>query len=321
MNKLRILFMGTPEFAVASLMALKEAGHNIVGVVTTADKPAGRGQIIHQSAVKEYALKHDLKLLQPVNLKDEKFIEELRHLNADLQLVVAFRMLPEAVWNMPRLGTFNLHASLLPRYRGAAPINWAIINGDDESGVTTFKLKHQIDTGNILFSEKVKILANTSAGELHDALKETGATLFLRTVNAISKSDEDGTALPFSEQDNTLVSHAPKIFRETCRINWDKDAKSIHNLIRGLSPYPAAFTELHNEGLKPLTVKIYKAVYILQEEVRDNGKLITDNKSFLRVKCLGGCIEIMELQMEGKKRMRTDEFLRGYSFREGSVFV
>ncbi|MBK7665909.1 MAG: methionyl-tRNA formyltransferase [Sphingobacteriaceae bacterium] len=230
--------MGTPEFAVPCLDILIKNHYNVVGVVTVPDKPAGRGQQLHESAVKKFAVANGMKVLQPLKLKDPDFIAELKSLNADLQIVVAFRMLREEVWNRPKLGTYNLHGSLLPKYRGAAPINWAIINGETESGVTTFKLKHEIDTGSMLYQQKVSIAENTTAGDLHDDLMKVGASLILKTVKAI----ESGT-VDLKVQDDSQAIHAPKIFKETCKINWSKSPKEIYNLIRGLSPYPAAFTE------------------------------------------------------------------------------
>lgn len=308
--------MGTPEFAVPSLDILVKNNYNVVGVVTVPDKPAGRGQQIQESAVKKYAVANGIKILQPVKLKDPEFIKELKELNADLQIVVAFRMLPEEVWNMPKLGTYNLHGSLLPKYRGAAPINWAIINGEKESGVTTFKLKHEIDTGNTLFQEKVNISDITTAGELHDELMKVGAELILKTVKAI----ESGT-LDLKTQDNSLAVHAPKIFKETCKIDWNKTPEQIHNLIRGLSPYPAAFTEFKDLQGNVLSLKIFSSSKEESAHSKTNGLVITDNKTFVKVSCYGGYINIKELQLQGKKRMSIGEFLRGYKFPEKVVFL
>jgi len=313
--------MGTPDFAVASLKALVDNRFNVVAVVTTPDKPAGRGQQVHESAVKKYAVQNGLKVLQPEKLKDEHFVKELRELNADLQLVVAFRMLPEVIWNMPPLGTYNLHASLLPKYRGAAPINWALINGETESGVTTFKLKHEIDTGNILFFEKVKISETMSAGELHDALMEKGAELILKTVSTIEQSNANGEELSFLEQDNSQACHAPKIFKETCRIDWNNPVKEIHNFVRGLSPYPAAHTGLLNTNNALQVVKIFVVGTTAETHNGANGLIVTDNKSYLKVLCSDGLIEVKELQLEGKRRMGIAEFLRGYVIKEGAVFI
>ncbi|MGZ3899756.1 MAG: methionyl-tRNA formyltransferase [Bacteroidia bacterium] len=311
---MRIIFMGTPEFAVPCLEKLINNNYNIVAVVTAPDKAAGRGQQLQSSAVKQFALTHGLKILQPENLKDEKFISELRELKPDLQLVVAFRMLPEAVWNMPPLGTYNLHASLLPKYRGAAPINWAIINGDTESGVTTFRLQHEIDTGNILMNEKVKLTDKTTAGELYETLMQVGAELLLKTVKKIEDSFINGIPLQFIKQDDSLATHAPKIFKETCKINWNKNVNEVYNLIRGLSPYPGSYTEL-NQDNKLLTLKIFSAEKEFEDSGETNGSLITDNKTYLKIKCNGGYINITELQLQGKKRMKTIEFLRGFTIK------
>ncbi len=309
---IRIVFMGTPEFAVASLARLVDAGCNIVGVVTAPDKPAGRGMELQQSAVKKYASEKGLTILQPEKLKSPEFIASLQSLKADLQVVVAFRMLPEIVWNMPPMGTVNVHGSLLPQYRGAAPINWAIINGETFTGVTTFKLKHDIDTGDILLQEKIEIGEYETAGELHDKMKENGAGLLLKTIMGIAKGNL--IEVPQHQTSNikqqTLL-HAPKIFTETCHINWNKSAMEIFNLIRGLSPYPAAFTELENKKLK-----IFKAEKIITNHQAKAGSFETDGKNFLRFACIDGFINITELQLEGKKKMNTADFLRGYRFNE-----
>src|SRR5688572_19640495 len=272
MMKPRIVFMGTPDFAVASLDALIKAGHNIVGVITAPDKPAGRGMKLNESAVKKFALEHSLKILQPEKLKNPDFLKQLKELRADLQVVVAFRMLPEQVWNMPPLGTINVHASLLPKYRGAAPINWAIINGEQQSGVTTFKLTHEIDTGNILLQQKVKIEEDDDAGSLHDKLKYAGAELLVKTVEGIVENKITGQPQP---QGATL--HAPKLNTETAKINWNLPAEKIHNLIRGLSPYPAAFTEL-----KGKVFKIYQSGFKIITPSVSPGEYETDNKTYLR---------------------------------------
>ena len=312
--------MGTPQFAVASLDILVKNGYEVAGVVTAPDKPAGRGQQLQQSAVRQYAVANNLKVLQPANLKDETFLQELRSLRADLQIVVAFRMLPEVVWNMPPLGTYNLHASLLPHYRGAAPINWAIINGEKETGVTTFKLKHEIDTGSILLQEKVAITPDMNAGELHDTLMARGAEVLLRSVQQI----EHGTAM-LQEQSALLEAceepkHAPKIFKDDCRINWSHAGAQIHNLVRGLSPYPCAWTELHHAG-KKFTFKIYKAKFIADTSGVPPGSVHTHEKRELHVACLDGFIRVLELQVEGKKRLAIEEFLRGFSFDQSSGFI
>lgn len=301
---MRIIFMGTPEFAVASLDRLVETGKNVVAVITVPDKPAGRGQKLQESAVKQYAVSKGLPVLQPSKLKDPDFLKQLKEFNADLQVVVAFRMLPEAVWSMPSLGTINLHASLLPQYRGAAPINRAIMNGETETGVTTFFLKHEIDTGDLIFSEKVPIGEDETAGELHDKLMHTGAELLLRTVQAI----ENG-AMPAMPQTGP-VKHAPKLFKEDCRIDWNQPVAALHNFIRGLSPYPAAFTELNGNMLK-----IYRAKKIAMPHHEIPGTFHTDGRTFLKVAATDGFISIEELQLEGKKRMKTEEFLRGYKIK------
>lgn len=302
---MNIIFMGTPDFAVASLDALIHSGCTIVGVVTAADKPAGRGQKLGESAVKKYAVQKGLKILQPIKLKDPDFLEELKSLNADLQVVVAFRMLPEVVWNMPPKGTINLHASLLPQYRGAAPINWAIINGEKESGVSTFFLKHEIDTGDILFSQRVQIPDTYTAGDLHDELMQVGAQLLVETVQSIEKGNyqeiPQSTVLPIDH-----LKHAPKIFKEDCKIDWNHPVQTVYNRIRGLSPSPTAFTKLHDKVLKLFRVSMDHT----QPQV-EPGSFISDGKTELKFACLNGFISVQELQLEGKKRMHIDEFLRG----------
>lgn len=318
---MRIIFMGTPEFAVSSLDSLIKNKFNVVAVVTAPDKPAGRGQQLQESAVKKYAINNNIPLLQPEKLKDEVFLEQLRGLKADLQIVVAFRMLPESVWQMPRLGTYNLHASLLPRYRGAAPINWAIINGDMETGVTTFKLQHEIDTGNILFSKKVAIGDATTAGELHDTLMQVGAELVVKTAKEIEKSDESGYGLKFQEQNDEEACHAPKIFKDTCRISWNKPVKQVYNLIRGLSPYPTAYTTIRAGVNDPLLLKIFSATYEIVVHSETNGSLLTDGKNYLKVYCNGGVLEIKDLQLQGKKRMTVPEFLRGFKLNDQMLFT
>lgn len=302
--------MGTPEFAVASLHALVNAGCNVIGVITAPDKPAGRGMKLQESAVKKYAVEKGLKILQPDKLKNPQFLEELQSLKADLQIVVAFRMLPEAVWNMPPMGTINVHASLLPQYRGAAPINWAIINGEKETGITTFKLRHEIDTGDILLQERTPVGENETAGELHDRLKETGAKLLVNTVRGLA----DGTLqeTPQSEirnQKSEILKHAPKIFTETCKIDWSKPVDEIHNLIRGLSPFPGAFTYLNDKLLK-----VYRSEKEVKQHSLSTGQFETDGKTFLKLAAKNGFIHLKEVQMEGKKRMSVEDFLRGYKF-------
>lgn len=315
-HSLRIVYMGTPDFAVLPLKTLVEAGHNIVGVVTNPDKPAGRGQQLQESAVKKYALQAGLKILQPERFRDENFLKELAGLKADLQLVVAFKMLPECVWNMPPLGTVNLHASLLPDYRGAAPINWAVINGEKISGVTTFLLKHEIDTGNIIFQEKVTITDEMTAGELHDELMLKGADLLLKTVQAIEADSYrlvDQTALLEGRE----AIHAPKIFKEDMKVNWNNPLESIYNHIRGLSPFPAAWTELqHNTSGTLLTLKIIKTEKLSRQHDQKVGDIITDGKKTFDVFVDGGLLRIRELQLSGKKRMSTEEFLRGFRLEE-----
>lgn len=301
--------MGTPEFAVASLDALVQAGCTIVGVITAPDKPAGRGMQLQQSAVKKYAVEKGLHILQPEKLKNPQFLEDLRSLNADLQIVVAFRMLPEAVWAMPPMGTVNVHGSLLPQYRGAAPINWAIINGEKETGVTTFKLKHEIDTGDILLQAKLPIGENETAGELHDRMKEAGASLLVQTVMGLA----EGRLLEQPQQEvlaeSTELKHAPKIFSETCRIDFSKSVAEVHNLIRGLSPYPGAYTTLQGK-----TLKIYRSEKRNDRMGVAPGEAASDRKTYLRFACADGCIDVKELQLEGKRKMGVEEFLRGYRF-------
>jgi methionyl-tRNA formyltransferase len=308
LSELRTIFMGTPGFAVASLSALVEAGCNIVGVITAPDKPAGRGMKLNESAVKKYAVEKGLFILQPEKLKNQIFLRELKALNADLQIVVAFRMLPEDVWNMPPLGTVNLHGSLLPQYRGAAPINWAIINGEKETGVTTFKLKHEIDTGNILLQGNILIGENDTAGELHDIMKEIGANLLVTTVKGLA----DGTLLetPQSKGMNQVsdeLKHAPRIFTKTCTIDWNKSCDEIYNLIRGLSPYPGAITKLQNKILK-----IYKSKKEIINHTAPFGEWEINNPAFLKCACSDGYIHLLDLQLEGKKRMLIEDFLKGY---------
>jgi len=361
LSTFRIVFMGTPEFAVASLDALVKAGYNIVGVVTAPDKPGGRGMKLQQSEVKKYALKHSLKVLQPEKLKNPEFLEELRSLQADLQIVVAFRMLPEVVWNMPSKGTINLHGSLLPQYRGAAPINWAVINGEKETGVTTFKLKHEIDTGDILLQESFPIGENETAGEVHDKMKEVGAHLLVRTVQGlvagtvqeIPQSSVGGSQLPVTSSqlpadnqqsgsgsqlptpnsglspgsqlptpnsglspgsqlptpNSDLLKHAPKIFTSTSKIDWTKSVDEIHNLIRGLSPFPGAFTELGDQ-----TIKIFKSEKEHIIPTSRPGRWESDKKTYVKFAAKDGYIHLKDVQLEGKKKMAIEDFLRGYRF-------
>ena len=306
---MRIVFMGTPDFAVASLDRLVKNQKDIVAVVTSPDKPAGRGQKLNESAVKKYAVENNLQVLQPEKLKDPVFIEALQQLNADLFIVVAFRMLPEMVWTMPKLGTFNLHGSLLPQYRGAAPINWAILNGEKESGVTTFFLKHEIDTGSIIHQAKTAINEQMNAGELHDTLMEIGAELVLQTVNEIEQNNVHPISQEETMKRNGLkesdLKHAPKIFKEDMKINWDRTAKEVYQHIKGLSPYPTAFTQLNQLGLKIYDAEISENLLLAPGEYQ------TDGKTFLKFQCKDGSISITDLQLEGKKRMKVEEFLRG----------
>lgn len=302
---MRIVFMGTPQFAVASLDELIQAGSDIVGVITAPDKPAGRGQKVTESAIKQYAVANGLKVLQPENLKDPIFLAELKALSADLQVVVAFRMLPEAVWNMPTRGTINLHASLLPQYRGAAPINWVLINGEKESGVTTFFLKHEIDTGDILFTEKITLTGNETAGELHDRLMHKGAGLLVKTVKAVESGRYNEHPQAKQMPDAELKS-APKIFKELCLIDWNKSAADIYNLIRGLSPIPTAYTMLNGK-----TFKIFKAEHQGAHPAIQPGGFLSDHKTYLKFAAKDGFISLLDVQLEGKKRMGIAEFLRG----------
>jgi len=303
---LRIIFMGTPEFAVVSLDKLVTAGCNIVAVITAPDKPAGRGMEMQFSAVKKYAVEKGLTVLQPEKLKHPDFIEQLKSLQADLQIVVAFRMLPEMVWNMPPMGTLNLHGSLLPQYRGAAPINWAIINGEAYTGVTTFKLKHEIDTGDILLTEKIPLVKNETAGTLHDKMKFVGADLLLKTVIGLSENSINETPQNHEE----VLKNAPKIFTENCIIDWNKSAVDIIQLINGLSPYPAAFTYLNEKKLKIFSAEIESCDTTSIEK----GTYQTDGKNYLKFSCNDGFLHIKDLQLEGKKRMPISDFLRGYRF-------
>jgi methionyl-tRNA formyltransferase len=303
MNNLRIIFMGTPDFAVPSLEILLENQFNIVAVITAPDKPQGRGLIVRPSPVKAFALQHHLPVLQPPNLKDPSFVDKLKSFEANLQVVVAFRMLPEAVWSMPTLGTFNLHASLLPQYRGAAPINWAIIHGETETGVTTFFIRHEIDTGNIIFQEKEPIYPDDDAGSLYERLKHKGARLVLKTVQAIAA----GQCPSHPQPQIPNLRTAPKITREICKINWNQPARQIVNLIRGLSPHPAAWTLLEGK-----TYKLFKAVTTNHDRPMSvPGTLETNNKDYLYVQAADGWISVKELQAEGKKRMTVEEFFRG----------
>ena len=310
-ESLKIVFFGTPDFAVESLDRLVSGGYNIVGVVTMPDKAAGRGHKMFQSPVKEYALAHNLKLMQPANLKDPEFVEELRSLNADLQIVIAFRMMPEVVWNMPPLGTFNLHASLLPKYRGAAPINWAVMNGDKETGVTTFFLKHEIDTGDIIQQEKIEIAETDNVGVVHDRLMTLGAGMVVETVDAIIA----GTVKPIPQEDllnkDEEPTPAPKIFKETCEIDFKRTAREVYNHIRGLSPYPAAWTTIKDANGTEFALKIYETELPSEIVVGEPGAVVA-TKDTLTFACADGSIEVKSIQLAGKKRMTKAEFLRGF---------
>ncbi len=324
-KELRIIFMGTPEFAVASLDALVKAGCNIVAVITAPDKPGGRGMQLQQSAVKKYAVENNLPILQPEKLKGPGVLEQLKSLQADLQVVVAFRMLPEVVWKMPPLGSVNLHGSLLPQYRGAAPINWAVINGEKKTGVTTFKLQHEIDTGDILLQQSFAIGDDENAGDVHDKMKVIGAALLVKTIKGLAdgslkevpqSSGVSGESSVVSSEPSGIHSpltthhslkHAPKIFTETCKIDWNKPVDEVYNLIRGLAPYPAAFTFLHERK-----IKIFKAAKLNKIPADKPGSFETDHKTYLHFACSNGYIAVLELQPEGKKTMPVNDFLRGY---------
>lgn len=312
MEKLRIVFMGTPEFAVGILDTIIKNNYEVVGVITAADKPAGRGQKIKYSAVKEYALEHNLNLLQPTNLKDEAFLSELKSLNANLQVIVAFRMLPEVVWRMPELGTFNLHASLLPNYRGAAPINWAIINGETKTGVTTFFIDDKIDTGAMILNKEIAIGADENAGELHDRLMVLGSEAVVETLALLEK----GTVSTTIQEDNPEIKTAYKLNRENCKIDWTKPAAEIHNLIRGLSPYPSAWC-IFKDNDEEWSVKIYESKIISENHSYTIGTIITTKKE-IKVAVKDGFIEIVSIQFPGKKKMRSNELLNGVSFSEGA---
>jgi len=303
MNTLRIIFMGTPEFAVPSLEILVNNKFNVVAVITAPDKPQGRGQKLTPSPVKECALRHNIPVLQPVNLKSPQFLEELKGYHGNLQVVVAFRMLPEAVWALPAMGTFNLHGSLLPQYRGAAPINWAIINGENETGVTTFFLKHEIDTGSIIFQEKETIKEDDDVGSVYDRLMHKGAELVLKTVKAIEQGDCPSTP----QTESAEIKHAPKIYKEMCQINWNQPTEQVRNFVRGLSPYPAAWTLIGNK-----TFKIFKSSRApANSDIVQPGEFITDDKTYLYFKTSDGLLSVDEFQPEGKKRMKVKEFFRG----------
>lgn len=309
---MRIVFMGTPDFAVESLKALIDNGYNVVGVVTTPDKPAGRGQKMSESAVKQFAKSKGLPILQPEKLKDVDFQDTLRSWKADLQVIVAFRMLPESVWSMPPLGSINVHASLLPNYRGAAPINRAIMNGETETGVTTFLLKHEIDTGDILQYEKISIEPDDNVGTIHDKLMILGAKLLIKTIEAIEKGNIKGTPQSELMPADGILKSASKIFKEDCRINWKEEPAKIINQIRGLSPYPTAYGDLKIDDAAPLSMKIFNAKFEQHEHNQPLGKIETDGKSYFKVCVKGGFIALYEVQLAGKKRMLITDFLRGF---------
>ena len=304
-KELRIVFLGTPDFATESLKKLVENQVNVVAVITAPDKPQGRGKKLGISAVKEYTLEGGLPILQPANLKSPEFLEELKSYRADLQIVVAFRMLPVVVWGMPVMGTFNLHASLLPQYQGAAPINWAIMNGEKETGVTTFFLKHEIDTGEIIFQEKEPIQENDNVGSLYERLMNKGADLVLKTVRAIA----DDNYPQISQNTDQELKSAPKIFKEDCKIDWQQPSEKIRNFVRGLSPYPAAWTEFREK-----TLKIYELGKSEVDTNKPKGKFYSDGKTYLRIKTKSGTLNVLDLQLEGKRRMNVQDFLRGYQF-------
>ena len=314
-EELRIIYMGTPDFAVESLRTLVEGGYNVVAVVTMSDKPMGRhGSVLQPSPVKQYAVEHGLKVLQPVKLKDPDFVEELRTLKADLQIVVAFRMLPEVVWSMPPLGTFNAHASLLPKYRGAAPINWAVINGETETGITTFFLKHEIDTGDIIQQVKIPIGETDNVEVVHDKLMVLSGKLVTETVDNIIAGTV--TSIPQDQFKDVPLTPAPKIFRETCRIDWKQPTQQVYNFIRGLSPYPAAWTTLNGKS-----VKIYETEKCPSTSPEEAGKIFTDGKDFLKVATTDGWLYIKVLQLEGKKKMAVTDLLRGLKIEKDAFFV
>jgi methionyl-tRNA formyltransferase len=315
MSKLNIVFMGTPDFAVATLKTLVENNYNIVGVITAPDRPAGRGQKLNQSAVKKYAVSQELPVLQPTNLKDQEFLDELKALNANLPIIVAFRMLPEAVWNMPKFGTFNLHASLLPHYRGAAPINWALINGETKTGITTFFIDDKIDTGEIIMQEELNITPTENAGSLHDKLMNSGSHLVLKTVKAI----ENNTISTYVQPEVENIRTAYKIHKHTCKIDWSSPIDTIYNKIRGLSPYPAAWTELSTDD-KTLAVKIFEVSKIIEQHNLETGTIISDKNS-VKVAVKEGYVNLSVVQLPGKKKMEIKALLNGFTFISNSKML
>ncbi|MFM1972538.1 MAG: hypothetical protein RL185_1220 [Bacteroidota bacterium] len=299
----RIVFMGTPAFAVASLKALLDAQMNVVGVVTAPDKPAGRGMQLQQSSVKQFALEHGLAIAQPEKLKSPEFLAQIQAWQPDIQIVVAFRMLPESIWSYPPMGTLNVHGSLLPQYRGAAPINWAIINGEKETGVTTFRLQHAIDTGDILLQERITIAPNMTAGELHDIMMEVGAQTLVKTLKGLIEN----TLQAIPQKEDTAIQHAPKIFTKDCSIDWQQPVAQIHNLIRGLAPFPGALTKVDGK-----IVKLFSTTILKETPKEPIGSFVTDGKNYVRFACSDGYIQLNDIQWEGKKRMPVADFLRGY---------
>jgi len=312
-RSLNIIFMGTPEFAIPSLDILLRNNYKVSAVVTAPDKPAGRGKKLRMSAIKEYALSKDLKVLQPTNLKDQEFHSELRSTAANIFIVVAFRMLPKAVWDIPEYGSFNLHASLLPQYRGAAPMNWAIINGEKETGLTTFFLNEKIDTGDIIFQEKVLIEESSSLGSLHDKMKDIGAELVLKTVQRIKNNSIESRSQTVLANQSSEIKPAPKIFRDDCEINWNNSGESIRNLSRGLNPIPGAFFQLISPIGESFQIKLFDSAFIQDENVSEAGLIDTDEKNYLKISASDGWINLFELQISGKKRMKISDFLRGFA--------
>jgi len=316
---LRIVFMGTPEFATESLKALYEEGFNISAVITAPDKPAGRGKQLQQSNVKKYALENNLKILQPKNLKASEFISELKELNANLQIVVAFRMLPEIVWSMPKFGTINLHASLLPQYRGAAPINHAIMNGEKQTGITTFFIEKEIDTGKIIMQEEVEILWDENAGQLHNKLMYKGGKLIVKTVDALINDDYKAISQKELMKKINVIKTANKIFKHDCEINWAQNTEKIYNFIRGLSPYPGAWTHIKDQRGKIKILKIFSTDIITEKLNEKPGEIYTDNKNYIKITTIDGCLNIKELQTEGKRKMNVKELLNGINFGNYSI--
>ncbi len=320
-DNFRIVFMGTPDFAVASLKAILDAGYQVVAVITAPDKPAGRGKKLSQPSVKKFAVENGLKVLQPPKLKNTEFLEELKTLKADLQVVVAFRMLPQQVWDMPPMGTINLHASLLPQYRGAAPIHHAIINGEKETGLTTFLLQKEIDTGNILFQKKLRIGSEETVGELHDRMMVAGGQLLVETIEQFREGEINPIDQRKLVQPETILKPAPKIFKDDCRIQWNNGLDTVHNFIRGLSPFPGAFSELISPKGEAVIVKIFKASREKSSTQLHPGTILTDSKTYLKVAAVDGFIRLNELQLAGKRRLQIVELLRGFALDDGWHFA